>query len=118
MRMHVPCTYFNHVRQVDCDADIATQTSGPNIGAPIRDCDPTNFNLYTRFDQDPSSSRCNQDTGCAKSAKPVGVRSKHYFNVGLAVGDDGTIVRTLDGGYTWQVVSRRSRSLALLLAAA
>ena len=89
MPVHVPCTYFNHVRQADCDAEIAKQKNG----APVLDCDPTNFNLYTRFDQDPSSSRCNQDTGCAASTRPVGVRSKHYFNVGLAVGDGGIIVR-------------------------
>ena len=38
---------FDHVPQVDCDAAI-------NQG--IEDCDPTSFNLYTRFDQDPSSS--------------------------------------------------------------
>ena len=38
------------------------------------------------------------------------MRSKHYFNVGLAVGDKGTIVRTMDGGYTWDCVRGCARA--------
>ena len=79
---------FDYVPKVDCDAAV-------NQG--ILDCDPTSFNLHT-----PSGSRCNQDTGCSAATRPVGLRSKNYFNVGLAVGDGGMIVRSLDGGYTWQ----------------
>lgn len=44
---------------------------------------------------------CDSNTNCPKASLPIGVRSQHYFNAGLAVGDKGVIVRTRDGGYSW-----------------
>jgi hypothetical protein len=41
------------------------------------------------------------------------VRSAHYFNVGLAVGDKGTIVRTMDGGYSWDCIRGCTRGIDL-----
>ena len=45
------------------------------------ECDPTQQNLYTQ-----ENLRCDDDTGCPKASRPVGLTSSHYFNVGLAVG--------------------------------
>ena len=39
------------------------------------------------------------------------MRSNHYFNVGLAVGDDGVLVRTMDGGYTWDCIRGCTRGV-------
>ena len=54
---------FDYVPKMDCDAA---------INAGILDCDPTSFNLHTRFTDTPPNARCNQDTGCPSSTRPVG----------------------------------------------
>jgi len=96
---------FDYVPMMDCDSDINADT--PN-------CDPTSFNLHTKYTDTPSSFACaNLDTAtrtrlCPPSTRPVGLRSKNYFNVGMAVGDGGVIVRTLDGGYSWECMRKCS----------
>ena len=119
--MHVPCslTWAYVLPQYDCDAEINQAQVCENLRKEGEDhvcypretkeaCDPTSFNLYTRNTggDRPNEERCNQDTGCPASSRPIGVRSKNYFNVGLAVGDGGVIVRTLDGGYSWQCLRK------------
>jgi len=107
--MHVPCslTWAYVLPQYDCDAEI-NRASFADDREVKEACDPTSFNLYTRNTggDRPNEERCNQDTGCPASSRPIGVRSKNYFNVGLAVGDGGVIVRTLDGGYSWQCLRK------------
>ena len=58
----------------------------------------------------PPNPRCSSNNPCPTSARPIGVRSSHYFNVGLAVGQYGVIVRTMDGGYTWDCIRGCVRS--------
>ena len=38
------------------------------------------------------------------------MRSKHYFNAGVAVAEKGVIVRTMDGGYTWDCLRGCTRT--------
>ena len=47
---------------------------------------------------------------CLSPPRPIGLRSKHYFNVGLAVADKGVIVRTVDGGYSWDCLRGCTRT--------
>ena len=108
---YAPADDDAYVPALDCDLQI-------NEEAP--DCQPQN--LYNR-----NSQRCTQDNvdqcrtrtpvsrrgidnNCCPVAKPIGLRSKHYFNVGLAVGAKGTIVRTMDGGYSWDCLRGCTRT--------
>ena len=79
---------FAYVPKLDCDDPVNKQTDG----TPVPDCD---------------SGTCRDRQGnsnCPPSADPIGVRSTHYFNAGIAVAEAGTIVRTMDGGYTWDCI--------------
>ena len=83
---------YDYVTKLDC-------TQAENICEPGMSCacDPMLHGMYT-----PDDKQCDTDAGCSPADKPIGVRSKHYFNFGLAVGEKGTIIRTIDGGYTWR----------------
>lgn len=85
-----------------------------NGGLPPQFCDSTTHNIYTK-----GNTRCTASLvasgapECQPAAKPIGVRSKHYFNVGLAVAQKGVIVRTVDGGYSWDCVRGCDRTVPL-----
>ena len=79
-----------YVPKLQCDEPINSQSP---------DCDSTIHNIFTT-----TNTRCTASMACPPSSKPIGVRSNHYFNAGIAVGDQGVIVRTMDGGYTWDCV--------------
>ena len=74
---------------------------------PKIDCDQP-INSFTSDDCDSAMHNVDRE---APSARPIGVRSAHYFNVGIAVGEKGTMVRTMDGGYTWDCVRGCARGV-------
>ena len=86
-----------YVPKLDCEAAVNSDSD---------DCQGHQAqNLYT-----PDDKRCKTGINCPRASKPIGLRSQHYFNVGLAVGGKGVMVRTMDGGYTWDCLRGCTRS--------
>ena len=99
---------FDYVPKLDCDEPInACPTKDNGRCVPNPNCEAQN--LYTQ-----GNKRCDASTNCPNAALPIGVRSKHYFNAGIAVGGKGVIVRTMDGGYTWDCLRGCTRTAAAL----
>lgn len=94
-----------YVPAIDCDSVCPPEQDVCDVSS----CDPQN--LYTRDNRRCSSlSQEERRVECHRAPPPIGLRSKHYFNVGVAVGGKGVIVRTMDGGYTWTCMRGCTRS--------
>lgn len=78
---------FRYVPKLDCSEPINYDRT---------ECSPLDNDLHTRDD-----FRCTVADKCTYAGRPVGVTSRHYFNAGLAVAEGGMIVRTVDGGASW-----------------
>ena len=116
---------YEYVPQFDCTKKEIID--GKEVYSVQSGCDPSDNELYKEWNDDaptfqqklvPCPRLADQDEGetnepgvgdectaqnrCCRVSRPAGLRSKRYFNVGIAVGEDGTLVRTMDGGYTWE----------------
>jgi hypothetical protein len=67
---------IDYVPRINCDEPMNAE----NI-----ECDAGSNNIYQPIGS--GNTPCSMDSGCGGAVKPAGVRSKHYFNVGLAVGE-------------------------------
>ena len=87
---------YDYVTKLDC-------TQAENICEAGGNCACDSLRSGVRYT--PGEQQCDTDANCEPADKPIGIRSKHYFNVGLAVGEAGTLIRTFDGGYSWEAIA-------------